>query len=157
MFAVGDLVCYPMHGIGTVEAVEEQSVLGETTQYYLLRFMTGRMTAMIPVASAGQVGLRPIADPKTCETVIEKLTDDRYEQEIENWNQRYRSNLDKLRVGKIHEVADVVKCLKRRDSQRGLSSGERKMYLTARQVLVTELSVSTGRPESELMKLVGDE
>ena len=37
-------------------------------------------------------------------------------------------------------VADVVKCLMRRDRERGLSAGERKMYLTARQVLVAELS-----------------
>ena len=49
MFAIGELVCYPMHGVGSVEAIEEQTVLGETSQYYRLRFFTGRMTAMVPV------------------------------------------------------------------------------------------------------------
>ena len=36
MFEVGDLVCYPMHGVGVVESIEEQSVLGETAQYLSL-------------------------------------------------------------------------------------------------------------------------
>ena len=49
MFQVGDMVCYPMHGVGKVEAIQEQNILGETNQYYLLRFLMGRMTALVPV------------------------------------------------------------------------------------------------------------
>ena len=61
----------------------------------------------------------------------------------------------KLRSGDIMVVADVVKCLMRRDRERGLSAGERKMYLTARQVLVAELAASTTRNEQEFLPLVG--
>ena len=57
MFQIGDYVCYPMHGVGTVESIEEQTVLGETSKYYLLRFTYNRMTAMIPVSNADAVGL----------------------------------------------------------------------------------------------------
>ena len=60
MFQVGDMVCYPMHGVGTVEAIQEQNILGETNQYYLLRFLMGRMTALVPVKNAQNVGLRPL-------------------------------------------------------------------------------------------------
>ncbi len=157
MFQVGDLVCYPMHGVGRVESIEEQTILGETSQYYLLRFIIGRMTAMVPVSAAKNVGLRPLADAQTCEHVISSLMNDEYAQESDNWNQRYRDNLDKLREGRVQNVAEVVKCLMRRDQQRGLSAGERKMFLTARQVLVAELSAATGRSETELMPLVGGE
>ena len=157
MFAVGDLVCYPMHGVGNVESIEEHTVLGETGQYYLLRFLGGRMTAMVPVSAAERVGLRRIAGRETCEAVIEMLRGETFAPESENWNQRYRDNLDKLRLGSVQDVADVVKCLMRRDRVRGLSAGERKMYLTARAVLVGELSAATGRPEEELMLLVGGE
>ena len=55
MFQIGDMVCYPMHGVGVVEAIEERSVLDEKAQYYILRFVMGRMSAMIPVASAESV------------------------------------------------------------------------------------------------------
>ena len=156
MFLIGDPVCYPMHGVGVVEAIEEQTVLGETAQYYRLRFIIGRMTAMVPVKMAEQVGLRALADTETCERVVDFLKTDDCSVESDNWNQRYRDNLDKLRGGDIMVVADVVKCLMRRDRERGLSAGERKMYLTARQVLVAELSASTGRGEAEFMPLVGE-
>lgn len=155
MFQIGDLVCYPMHGVGVVEAIEEQTILGETAQYYRLRFTIGRMTAMVPVKNTEQVGLRALADEKTCEQVVDYLRTGEVCAESDNWNQRYRDNLDKLRGGDIMVVASVVKCLMRRDQERGLSAGERKMYLTARQVLVAELAASTARDEAEFLPLVG--
>ncbi len=155
MFDVGDLVCYPMHGVGVVESIEEQSVLGETARYYMLRFVMGRMTAMVPVASADAVGLRPLADADSCSEVVRFLQQEECSDESDNWNQRYRDNLDKLRAGDIFAVADVVKCLIRRDREKGLSTGERKMYQTAKQVLVAELAASSGKEESEFLPLVG--
>ncbi len=155
VFQIGELVCYPMHGVGVVESIEEQSVLGETTQYYMLRFVMGRMTAMVPVASAETVGLRPLVDAVSCDRVVSFLREENCSEESDNWNQRYRDNLDKLRAGDIFAVADVVKCLIRRDQEKGLSTGERKMFLTARQVLVAELAASSGKEESEFLPLVG--
>ncbi|MDO4565533.1 MAG: CarD family transcriptional regulator [Clostridia bacterium] len=155
MFQVGELVCYPMHGVGVVEAIEEQTVLGESAQYYQLRFVMGRMTAMVPVKTAESVGLRRLVDLKTCEEVVSFLREGDCSSESENWNQRYRENLDKLRGGDIFTVADVVKCLMCRDKAKGLSAGERKMYLTARQVLIAELAAASGREESEFLPLVG--
>ena len=156
MFQIGDHVCYPMHGVGVVEAIEEQTILDETAQYYRLRFTLGRMTAMVPVKNAEQVGLRALADRSTCEKVVDFLRSDECFEESDNWNQRYRENLDKLRSGNIMTVAGVVKCLMRRDRERGLSAGERKMYLTARQVLVAELAASTEQDETIFMPLVGE-
>ena len=155
MFQIGDLVCYPMHGVGVVEAIEEQTILDETAQYYRLRFTIGRMTAMVPVKKAEQVGRRSLADAETCRKVVDFLQTEDCSAESDNWNQRYRDNLDKLRSGDIMVVADVVKCLMRRDRERGLSAGERKMFLTARQVLVGELAASTERSEDEFLPLVG--
>ena len=155
MFQVGDLVCYPMHGVGKVEAIQEQSILGETNQYYLLRFLMGRMTALVPVKNARSVGLRPLIDEGTCGQVVAFLESGECSQESDNWNQRYRENLDKLKQGDAMVVADVVKCLMKRDRERGLSAGERKMYLTARQVLVAELAAASGRAEEEFLPLVG--
>lgn len=155
VFQIGDMVCYPMHGVGIVESIEEQSVLGETAKYYMLRFVMGRMSAMVPVETAEAVGLRKLVCAGECEKVVAFLAEEGCSDESENWNQRYRDNLNKLRVGDIFGVADVVKCLIRRDREKGLSAGERKMYLTARQVLVAELSASSGKEESEFLPLVG--
>ena len=155
MFNVGDLVCYPMHGVGMIESIEEQQVLGQTAQYYVLRFVMGRMTAMVPVAGAEAVGLRALSDAAVCERVLDYLADGSCREESDNWNQRYRDNLDKLREGNIFSVADVVKCLNRREHEKGLSAGERKMLATARQVLLAEISTACGKEESELLPLLG--
>lgn len=153
MFSVGDSVCYPMHGVGIVEAIEEQMVLGESAKYYVLRFSASKVTAMVPVRNADTVGLRDVIDAQQCLKVIEHLSSEVCE-ESSNWNQRYRDNMDKLRGGDIFCVADVVKCLVKRDKQRGLSTGERKMLTTARNVLTAEICAASGRTIEEIDALI---
>ncbi len=150
MFCVGEKICYPMHGIGEIEGIEERTVLGITAQYYLLRFTKGRMSAMVPVESAGRIGLRRLISKEECDKVIAYMRTEP-EAETENWNRRYRENCEKLRRGDIYAVADVVKCLSRRDEKRGLSAGERKMLVTARRLLSEELSEVSGIDAGELM------
>lgn len=154
MFKVGDKVCYPMHGIGVIEAIEERTVLNATASYYVLRFLVGRMTALVPVESAQRVGLRHLVPAEECRKVLRFLGEAPAETD-ENWNKRYRENYEKLRSGSIYEVAEVVKCLQKREEEKGLSAGERRMLSNARQLLLGELSVATGRGEEELLRSAG--
>lgn len=154
MFQIGDSVCYPMHGVGVVESIEEKSVLGELTQYYVLRFYASRLTAMVPVNSAGDVGLRPIIEAGECERVLQYMQGEPC-GESDNWNQRYRDNLSKLKTGRIYDVADVIMCLKRRDAGKGLSAGDRKMLITARQVLSAELAAASGLDIDQVRERIG--
>ncbi len=154
MFRVGDRVCYPMHGVGVIEAIEDREVLGITSKYYVLRFILGKMTAMVPVDTAEKVGLRYIITDAECDNVLAFLRQEPL-AECDNWNRRYRENYDKLRGGNIYDVADVVKCLQKRDEEKGLSAGERKMLASARQVLVTELAAASGRDTEELFLTIG--
>lgn len=153
MFSVGERICYPMHGVGVVEKIEERTVLGETAQYYVLRFIANKMTAMVPVATAQSVGLRPVISLDECQSVLAYLQSEPC-RESDNWNQRYRDNFAKLKQGDIYDVADVVKCLKKRDTDKGLSAGERKMLMTARQVLIAELSVASGQDANVLRDMM---
>lgn len=155
MFQIGEQVCYPMHGVGVVEAIQEQEVLGETARYYMLRFVLGKMTAMVPVDAAESVGLRPVINEDECERVKAYMLEDAL-PESDNWNQRYRENLEKLRQGEIYGVADVVKSLIRRDRDKGLSAGERKMFLTAKQVLLAELVAASGKEETDFLTATGE-
>lgn len=143
MFHVGDMVCYPMHGVGTIEAIKEQHVLGKTARYYMLQFSDGRITAMVPVGRAKAVGLRPIISAEECQKVKSYLLAEPC-AESDNWNQRYRENMVKLRSGDIYGMADVVKGLLQRERERGLSAGERKMLATARGMLLEELAAASG-------------
>lgn len=70
------------------------------------------------------------------------------------WNQRYRENMTHLKSGDLLEVALVVKGLTRRDNDRGLSTGERKMLHTARQILISELVMSQSATYDEMERRV---
>ena len=139
MFSVGDLVCYPMHGVGTIVEIVNQTVLGETADYYSLRFSNGRMTALVPVDNASTVGLRALIGRSECDDVLSSM-EKPGDRGSDNWNQRYRDNMEKMRTGSIYEVADVVKCLRMRESEKGLSAGERKMLATAKLIVAGELA-----------------
>ncbi|MBE3519792.1 MAG: CarD family transcriptional regulator [Firmicutes bacterium] len=150
MFKVGDRVVYPMHGAGVVESIEEREVLGQVHKYYVLRLSFGDMKVMVPVDSADEVGLRKVISDAEVNAVLEVLKAECTAMSP-NWNRRYRSNLEKIKSGSIYEVADVVRNLTMRDKEKGLSTGERKMLDSAKEILISELTLVKGwkREEAE--------
>ena len=71
-----------------------------------------------------------------------------------NWNRRYRANMEKIKSGDIYEVAEVVRNLTIRDIEKGLSTGERKMLDTARQILVSELVIAQNSTREEVEEAI---
>ncbi|WP_066640531.1 CarD family transcriptional regulator [Desulfolucanica intricata] len=151
MFKIGDKVVYPMHGAGVIEAIEEKEVLGEIRQYYILRLPIGNMKVMIPITNG--VGLRQVIDRDGVQRVL-RILSDKSTNMPPNWNRRYRANLEKIKSGNIFEVAEVVRNLIKRDKEKGLSSGERKMLENARQILISELVLATELEEEKAQSLV---
>lgn len=138
MFQIGDKVVYPMHGAGIIEAIEEKEILGEIQKYYVMKMPVGNMQVMIPMANVLTLGLRQVVDTDSLETVLDILKDQRQDVTT-SWNHRYRRNMDKIKTGDIYEVARVVRDLMRREREKGLSTGERKMLDNARQILISEM------------------
>lgn len=153
MFNIGDRVAYPMHGAGVIEAVEEKEILGQVKQYYILRFAVGGMKVMVPVEGVEDAGLRAIITEEEGSTVL-KFLSVVCEEECSNWNRRYRENLEKMKTGKVYDIAEVVKTLTHRDREKGLSTGERKMLGSARQILASELVFSLGKEEDEILTMI---
>lgn len=146
MFLVGDKIVYPMHGAGVIEAIEERAILGENRKYYILKMPIGEMRVLVPVAHIPEGGLRPVIGAEGVERVFRILGEDA-STEMDNWNRRYRHNLEKLKSGDIYELAEVVRNLTRRDQRKGLSTGEKKMLDNARQLLVSELVLAENSSE----------
>ena len=138
MFAIGDKIVYPMHGAGIIEEIEEKKILGETREYYILRVSCGEMKVMIPVSASKEIGVRAIATPDMLSAALELLGDKSTEMS-DNWNRRYRENMEKLKTGNINDVAEVVRNLTRADRIKKLSTGEKKMLSNAKQILISEL------------------
>ena len=153
MFCVGEKVCYPMHGIGVIEALEEKEVLGKVAKYYVVRLQRGKIAAMVPVDGAKKVGLRYVAGADEAKALLDFMKKPPT-PEPDNWNQRQRENLDLMKEGSIFSVAEVVKRLSCRRDGRGLCTGDTKMLNLAKDILVEELCAAAGmepeRAENEL-------
>lgn len=153
MFKLGDRVVYPMHGAGIIEAIEEKEVLGEKQQYYIMRLPLGDMRVMIPLRNANVIGIREVVSNDGLEQALAVLQEEETSMPA-NWNQRYRANLEKIRSGDIKTVAEVMRNLVKRDQEKGLSTGERKMLDTARQIFVSELILVRDMEEESAMRLI---
>src|SRR5690606_6862627 len=148
-FRVGDKVVYPMHGAGIIEAIEEKEVLGRTERYYVMRMPIGDLRVMIPMSSVEELGLREVIDAEGVRKVYQVLQGETTTMS-QNWNRRYRANLEKIKSGDIFEVAEVVRNLSVRERDKGLSTGERKMLENARQILISELVLAQDLPEEQV-------
>ncbi|MDF3002413.1 MAG: CarD family transcriptional regulator [Bacillota bacterium] len=138
MFAIGDKIVYPMHGAGIIEEIEEKLILGESRKYYILKMPFGDMKIMIPVDSSNDNGIRAIITVDEINAVMDILSAGSSEMS-NNWNRRYRENMEKLKTGDICSVAEVVRNLMRTDREKKLSTGEKKMLSNAKQILVSEI------------------
>lgn len=152
MFNVGDKIVYPMHGAGTIDSIEEKDILGEKQAYYIIK-MPGEVKVMIPTNKADQVGVRNIIGKEEASKVMNILGENETEMS-QNWNKRYRDNMDKIKSGDIYEVADVVRNLSFKQKEKGLSTGEKKMLSNAKQILVSELVLAEHASQEEVEKLI---
>ena len=152
MFKIGDEVVYPMHGAGRIIAIEDKPVFDEIQSYYIIK-MPGEVKVMVPTAKAEEIGVRPIVDIETAGKVMKVLEQDSTEMSM-NWNKRYRDNMDKLKTGDIYEVADIVRNLSFKQKDKGLSTGEKKMLLNAKQIIVSELVLVENREKEDVEQAV---
>ena len=155
MFHVGDMIAHPMHGAGIIDSIEERKMDGQTRRYYILKMPAGGMVVMIPTESTTQIGVRPIIDSDEADALIDSIRQIDAEM-TSNWNRRYRENMQRIKSGNLLEVARVVKGLMTRDFEKGLSTGERKMLLSAKQILISEIVLSKKLNYEEVESRIND-
>ena len=148
-FRVGDRIAHPLHGAGVIESIVTKKINGKDRDYYVLKLPTGSMQVMVPVESSDVIGVRPIVDPAQAEKIIGAIPGIEVEM-TSNWNKRYRENMLRIKSGDLMEFASVVKGLMQRDRERGLSTGERKMLISAKQILISEIVLSESSSYEEV-------
>ena len=121
--------------------------------YYNVSLPYCRMEASVPVDNCEKLGVRPVIDPGRIAEVLEVLKMDT-EPMNPNWNKRYRENTERMQTGDVLEVAAVVRNLVRTDRTKPLSTGEKKLLGTAKQILESELIYSGGYTMEEADHLV---
>src|SRR5882724_4882382 len=140
VFKVGETVVYPHHGAALIEAIETRVIKGEEKKYLVLKVAQGDLTVRVPADNAEIVGVRDVVGQEGLNRVFDVLRAP-HTEEPTNWSRRYKANLEKLASGDVNKVAEVVRDLWRREKDRGLSAGEKRMLAKARQILVSELAL----------------
>jgi CarD family transcriptional regulator len=148
LYKVGDKVVYPHHGAGTVVKKEKREVLGEKREYLTIKILHNDMTVNVPSENAEAVGLRKVIGEDMVKVVVKALTGGGT-QMPKNWNRRFKHNRDKMKTGDILELAEVVRNLSLRDSEKGLSTGEKQMFVKAKKILASELMYAKDMDEEE--------
>ena len=154
-FTVGDTVVYPHHGAATIEAIEKRVIKGVEKDYLVLRVAQGDLTVRVPAENVDLVGVRDVVNQEGLDRVFDVLRQP-YTEEPTNWSRRYKANLEKLASGDVIKVAEVVRDLWRRERERGLSAGEKRMLAKARQILVSELALAENTNEDKAEALLDE-
>src|ERR1700709_2895129 len=147
-FTVGETVVYPHHGAAHIEAIETRKIKGVDRTYLVLKVAQGALTVRVPADNVEMVGVRDVVGQDGLEKVFEVLRAP-HTEEPTNWSRRYTAHLEKVASGDVNKVAEVVRDLWRRDKERGLSAGEKRMLSKARQILVSELALAEGTNEDK--------
>ena len=155
-FTVGETVVYPNHGAAVIEDIETRQIKGEDRQYLVLRIVAQQdLVVRVPACNLDLVGVRDVVDKEGLERVFDVLRA-AHTEEPTNWSRRYKANLEKLHSGDVMKVAEVVRDLWRRERDRGLSAGEKRMLAKARQILVSELALAEHTNEDKAETLLDE-
>jgi CarD family transcriptional regulator len=145
-FEVGDNVVYPQHGAGVVVKKETKDLLGENRDYLTIQILHNSMTVMVPCENAHTAGLRRVIETEQLKKVIGVLTD-QVSEIPKSWTVRFKQNREKIKTGDVYELAEVVRNLAIRESEKGLSTGEKQMYTRAKKILASEFMYALDKDE----------
>jgi CarD family transcriptional regulator len=148
-FKIGDRLVYPNHGVGVVETIQESLLDGSPSPCYQLRLIGNNSRVMVPVGNSDRIGLRPLTRRNEVGTVF-RVLENGHVPATGDWKGRYKQNLDKMRSGRLTDIADVLKNLSWVQKQKALSFREKKMFERARYLIVSEIAQVNGLPEAEV-------
>ena len=152
-FDVGQKVVYPNHGVSVVEEISSSEFDGMQQTLYHLRLLSNNSKVMVPKENLDLVGLRPLGDEKEIAALFDILEDGNIDT-YKDWKGRYKQNLDKMKTGRLIEVAEVLKNLSLVSQKKSLSFREKKMYERAKYFIVSEVAHVQEFSEDEAEKVV---
>lgn len=149
----GQEIVYPLQGVGHIQNIEERPFRDGKLLYYIVYIEVSDMTIMVPVNRADELGIRAIVSKKESQKALKLIAED-YEPIPTDWKMRYQMNLDLLKKGSILDIATVVRALYHRSRIKELPILERKLYDSALNLMVSEISFSIDKSKEEVELLI---
>lgn len=151
-FDIGDNAVHPAHGVGVVGSIEEKTIGGTSTEFYVMQIIDSGMTVMVPTDGVERLGMRNVISKKEANKVMRELKKDEVAVTSQPWNRRHREYTEMLKSGSSIEVARVLRDLSRLRGDKELSFGERRLMEQARNLLVVELSLAREVTSEKILK-----
>ena len=142
----GERVVYPNQGVCRVVGVETQEIAGQRIELLRMKREEDGAAVLVPRGKVAAVGLRRVAGRDYVEGVFHFLAAQADDPELD-WKIRHRDNADRLVVGGVLGIAEVVKGLHALSHIRPLPTKEREQYDGARHLLIAEVAAALGVPE----------
>ena len=152
-YKVKQQIVYPSQGVGVITEIFEKEFNGEKSLYYKIYIEVSDMVVMVPVNHANDLGIRPIVEAKEAKKALNLLSED-FEPITSDWKLRYQMNLDLLKTRTTADIAKIVRCLYNRSKIKELPIQERKLYDSARKLLIDEISIALGKDEKEVEGMI---
>lgn len=140
-FTVGQTLVYPHHGAVTVTDISPMTVKGVERETLTFRVHATELVIKLPAVNAEEVGVRNVIDDDGVQAVFSVLRGPTG-LEPDNWSRRFKANEGKMATGELRLIAEVVRDLWFRERTNPLSTGEKRMLLRARQLLISELALA---------------
>ncbi|MDI9409660.1 MAG: CarD family transcriptional regulator [Candidatus Pacebacteria bacterium] len=137
VFATGDFVVYPSHGVGKILAVETQEISGFSLDLFVISFEKDRMTLRLPTTKAQNSGLRRLSTQTEMKAALTKLKG-RTKTRRAMWSRRAQEYEAKINSGNPASIAEVIRDLHRNSGQADQSYSERQIYQAALDRLARE-------------------
>jgi len=128
---IGDLVVYPIYGVGEIEKFEKHDIDEDEHEYILINFKQDKMKLRIPMQKASGSGLRKLSNKHRLSRALDVLSEQPSIKK-DMWIKRAKEYEKNINSGDPVLIAEVVRDLhKKEDSLEQQSYSERQIYLTA--------------------------
>ncbi len=147
MFAIGEEVVYPGHGVARISNIVEKKIGASSASFYELSFLNKEATILVPTTHAENVGLRALSSDQTVTDIFKILAEPAKkthasEFTASNWNKRHKEYQSRLRTGSLWELSKIYRDLRIIESQKEeLSFGEKNLLQKTEALLVEEISL----------------
>ena len=128
---IGDLVVYPIYGVGEIEKFEKHDFDEGVHEFILINFKQDKMKLRIPMQKASDSGLRKLSNKNRLSKALDILNQEPSVKK-DMWIKRAKEYEKSINSGDPVLIAEVVRDLhKKEDSLEQQSYSERQIYLTA--------------------------
>lgn len=150
VFNIGDIVVYPLQGVGEVLSIEDR----KGREYLRIGLHGSKMDILLPLDNANNLGLRHLESADAVKSAIESLSKNMRHSSKTDWKERLNENQNLMKEGSIANVASVVCSLYHRSKIKDLPALEKRLYDSALSMLVDESSSVLGISIEEMKRQI---